>query len=90
MKGEIEKRCPECGALLKPTHPKRTSTKGVIMFYRRNTCSSNCGFYEARPRSQKWVSGSKLSLTEKEEIENNKAERFFPKDYVLLKKQAKI
>lgn len=80
-----EERCPECGAILVPSHPKRGKA-GQVLHYRRSSCPS-CPYYQARTISTGFQKRQPLSLEEIEQMQNKKAEKYFPKDNMLLKKQ---
>lgn len=80
------KACPICGCDMVHTHPKKQPS-GQVQYYRRWTCTS-CDHYESctykvgKPKGR-----TEISAVEMEERRNQNADKYFPKDYTLLKKQ---
>ncbi len=74
------KLCPQCFCNMKLTHPRRTEPsktypEGRVIEYRRWTCE--CGHYESA--QSKTMSRGSLTAVEIDELENKKANRFYPK-----------
>jgi C4-type Zn-finger protein len=80
------KNCPECGGELKHSHPKKSERTGQILYYRRWSCE-RCPYYESATINTGWQKRQPLSLVEIENLKDKKAEKYFPKDNMLLKKQ---
>lgn len=89
LKGVIMKKpCPECGCDMVRTHEIRDKNKRICG-YRRWSCTY-CTHYESHSSQIKFETerNTEFSLAEIDKKEGEKANRYFPKNGKLLRKQS--